>query len=456
VAEVLHTKAKRILVAMMLLLPQYFFPQEWSEWKYRLPVRIGRSGAGAATLPIDVDFTLKSAECGNPEAEIRLVRQSPAGRITEIPFQLSRLRNWTKDATPPKGEPTVNGRLTFFSESQTPGEYFILHGNPKAVRPVYPTDLRVSGTGPVWSIENSKMKIELRGRDRVKASDIHDYFGECGQIASVTLKSRPDSPFTNRNRCLHWNPGILIPGRGWLNAHAWDPPEQFEIETGPLYVEIRRRGPLPSLPEVELAITYRIFSNRTYIWCGSRVQAKKDVGIVSLRTNEIVFDEDFFTRIAWDNRNRFHDRALAPMRRANGHGDILRLPVDTRLVAVYSPEKRIGAASILIGNSAIGPFGEAATRFHAATHIVKGNAPIGSGGLFFWFRTYIDYGVDWDRKQRLVIPAGTIYGDQDLYYFYDIDEAGNTAGAIRLAKEIEALRRMDIQVGPFPFARDFQ
>lgn len=442
---------------MMFLLPQYFFPQEWGDWKYRLPVRIDHSGRpGVSALPIVVDFTLKSAECGNPEAEIRLVRQSPGGRITEIPFQLSRLRNWTKDSTPPKGEPTVNGRLTFFAESKTPGEYFILHGNPNAVRPVYLTDLRVSGTGPVWSIENSKMKIEMRGRDAVKAADLHDYFGESGQIASVTLKSRPDAPFTNKNRCLHWNPGILIPGRGWLNAHAWDPPERVEIETGPLYVEIRRRGPLPSLPEVELAITYRIFSNRTYIWCGSRIEAKEDIGIVSLRTNEIVFDEDFFTRIAWDDQNRFHDRPLAPMRRANGHGDILRLPIDTRVLAVYSPEKRIGAASILIENSAIGPFGESATRFHAATHVVKGSAPIGSGGLFFWFRTYIDYGVDWDRKQRLVIPAGTVYADQDLYYFYDTDKAGNTAGAIRLAEEIEARRHMDIKIGPFPFARDFQ
>jgi len=65
-------------------------------------------------------------------------------------------------------------------------------------------------------------------------------------------------------------------------------------------------------------------------------------------------------------------------------------------------------------------------------------------------------GVDWDRKQRLVIPAGAVYADQDLYYFYDIDKAGNTAGAIRLAKEIEARRHMDIKIGPFPFARDFQ
>lgn len=447
------------IVLAVVCLPLLSSAEGWNEWKHRLPVFVQNQGkTGSDTFPTDFFFTLKKEECEKPETEIRLVHQSPDGRMAEVPFQLSLLRTWTRDSDSPKGVPTVNGRMTFFPipHAAAKGRYFILHGNPKADPPSYPTDLRVSGTGPAWTIENSKMKVDLRGADAVKAADIHDYFGNCGQIASVTLKSKPNSPFTNKNRCLHWNPGILIPNRGWLNAHAWDPPERFEIEAGPLFVEIRRRGPFPLLPEVELAVVYRIFSGRDYIWCSAKVQAKEDIGIVSLRTNEIVFDEGFFTRIAWENRGRLHDRLLAPLVRANRHGDILRLPADAALLVAYNPETKVGMASIRIENSAIGPFGEPAARFHAAAHVVKGNDPIGSGGLFFWFRTYVDFGVDWDRTQRFVIPAGTAYSDQDLYYFYDIDKAGRTAGALRMLEGVRNHRLQDIQVGPFPFARDMQ
>ncbi len=35
-----------------------------------------------------------------------------------------------------------------------------------------------------------------------------------------------------------------------------------------------------------------------------------DVGIVSLRTTELVFDEGFFSRLAWEAEGRTHDRPL--------------------------------------------------------------------------------------------------------------------------------------------------
>ena len=304
---------------------------DWNNWQYRLPVKIkGIDKVSAGVLPIDVNFTLKASQCKNPEREIRLIYKSSNGKQSEVPFQLSRIKIWDKPKGEEKAVPTVNARITFFdvSEGDEGGQYFILHGNPEVSAPKYTTDLKVSGTEPAWIIENSKIIVELRGRDEVKAEKLHDFFGDCGQIASVTIKSRASAPITNKFRNLHWNPGIYIPERGWLNAHSWDPPEVFEIEQGPIYVEVRRYSPLPLLPEVYVGITYRIFANRNYIWSGSTVTVKEDIGVVCLRTNELVFDLNTFTNIAWKNNGKIYDKQLEKYKSVTSHGDILRLPPD--------------------------------------------------------------------------------------------------------------------------------
>ena len=431
---------------------------DWNNWQYRLPVKIkGIDKVSAGVLPIDVNFTLKASQCKNPEREIRLIYKSSNGKQSEVPFQLSRIKIWDKPKGEEKAVPTVNARITFFdvSEGDEGGQYFILHGNPEVSAPKYTTDLKVSGKGQAWIIENSKIIVELRGRDEVKAEKLHDFFGDCGQIASVTIKSRASAPITNKFRNLHWNPGIYIPERGWLNAHSWDPPEVFEIEQGPIYVEVRRYSPLPLLPEVYVGITYRIFANRNYIWSGSTVTVKEDIGVVCLRTNELVFDLNTFTNIAWKNNGKIYDKQLEKYKSVTSHGDILRLPPDIPFLAAYNPSSRIGVASINLGSAVSNSFGGPPALFHSATYLIKGKDPVGCGGLFFWFKSYFNFSFDWDRKQRVIVPKGAVYSDRSLFYFYDIEELGNINGVLRLEEAVRNHRQLKIEIGPYPFAPSY-
>jgi hypothetical protein len=119
--------------------------QDWSAWKYRLPLRlVGLTEPAARILPIDVTFSLKAAECPDPKKEIRLIYRHQDGRELEVPSQLSRLVVWTK-GDPAAADPTLSGRLTFFDVSggEPDGTYFILYGNPAASEPHYPSNLAV-------------------------------------------------------------------------------------------------------------------------------------------------------------------------------------------------------------------------------------------------------------------------------------------------------------------------
>jgi hypothetical protein len=427
---------------------------DWGRWKYRLPIRlVGLTEAVSKLLPIDVMFTLKAAECPNPEKEIRLIYRSSDGREQEVTFQLSRLRVWNKGLDPKVGEPTINGMITFFDVSggQAGGNYFILYGNSKAEVLAYPTDLVISGKGPAWTIENSRLKVELRKGDPVKPEILHDVFGDCGQIAAVTLKAKPDAPITNKDHTLHWNPGILIPERGWSNAHAWDPPEEYEVETGPIFVEVKRRGAFPYVSEVELAITYRFFAGRDYIWYGAVVRAKEDVGIASLRTDELVFDEGFFTRLAWEDEGKIHDEALSGFKAVNKHGDILRLRPDAPFLAVYDPAKGLGTATINLNYAEIDPQGGIPDKYDQAFFVVKGEGPIGSGGLLFWFRSFFNFAPEWDRRQRFILTAGYVCAEQSLFHFFEAGGPAPLKDVVALNRAARDLSKLDIRVGPHPF-----
>lgn len=430
--------------------------KDWKAWRGRLPIRLaGLTESVAGLLPIDVTFTLKASECPNPEKEIRLIYSTPDDQEEEVPFQLSRLRVWEKGLDAKVGEPTLNGMMTFFdvSSGNRPGKYFILYGNPKAEAPVYPTDLRVYGKGPAWNIENSRLKVKLRSGDPVKPKILHDVFGDCGQIGAVTLKTKPNVPISNKNRTLHWNPGLFIPERGWSNAHAWDPPEKYDLEKGPIYVEVKRSGPLPLVPEVELAITYRILADRDYIWYGATLTAKEDVGIVSLRTNELVFDEGFFSRLAWESDGAIQDRPLSDFAVVNKHGDILRLPADVPFLAVYDSVRGVGAATINMNYAIVDPLGRAPEKYDHALFVVKGVSPLGSGGLLFWFRSFFNFAPEWDRRQRFHLPAGWVCSEQSLFHFFEIkSEASPVQPAAQLSRAVRELSKLDIQVGPYPFA----
>lgn len=398
---------------------------KWAAWKHRMPVRLThRPASDAALVPVDVTFSLFADECAAPEREIRLILED-GGEGREIPFQLSRLSRWTKHTDGSRSKPTLNGMITFFDEA--PGNrdavYYILYGNPSAAAPNYRTDLKVSGAGPAWTVENDKQTVKLHSS---------------GQIASVVLKSNPANPIVHTERgVVHWNPGVFVPTIFWAHAWDWDPPETCEIEQGPIFVEIRRSGVFPTIPDVHLSVTYRFFSGRSYVESGTVLRIVDDIGVVALRNDQLVFDEGLFSHIAWEDEGSTMVKRLADYPPINKHGDVLRLSATAPFVTLFDPAKGIGAASVRLHMTATGPMGDPPVLFDNATYVSNGH-------LQYWFRPLVYFHVDWSRQQLITIPKGSVYSERNLYVFYSHEKETVPGEVVSLTRAAGAKPRIEI------------
>jgi len=414
-----YTHFIQIILVIFVFLGENGHTQgKWDNWKYRLPIKLThRSGKTSGIVPVDVTFSMFAEQCPNPEREIRLIIKTPNGE-KEIPFQLSMLSRWTKDTDGSKSRATLNGTITFFDDAQgdSDAEYFLLYGNPKAAAPSYPSDLKVSGDGPSWTVENSRITVKLH---------------TSGQIASVTLKAKPEVPITPQTGIMHWNPGVYIPTRYWAHSFAWDPPEVCEVEKGPLFVEIRRSGIFPDIPEIHLSVIYRIFTGRTYVESGTVMKVQDDIGVVALRNDELVFDSGFFTHAAWSKNNMTIKKQLKDYEPVNRHGDILRIPDTTSFVTLFNPSRGIGAASIRAAYSNIGPAGKTPVLFDNATYITNGK-------LQYWFRPLVYFHVEWSRQQLITVPKGSVYTERNLYLFYETGTRDSIEDVISLSQAVKS------------------
>lgn len=418
-----------VIIFIVFILPLSASAQGiWGAWKYRMPLKLThRSVRTIPEIPVDATFSLFADQCADPEREIRLIL-AEGGTEKEIPFQLSHLSRWTRNTDGEKSLPTLNGVITFFDAASGDGtaEYFILYGNPGATKPSYPTDIRISGERPAWTIDNGVMTVRLH---------------TSGQFASVRLKNNPTTPIeTTQTGIMHWNPGVYIPTVHWAHAFDWNPPEVCEIEEGPLFVEIRRSGVFPKIPSVHLSITYRIFGGETYIESSTALRVIEDTGVVALRNDELVFDKGFFSHVAWNDGRETTIRRLDSYTPVNRHGDILRLADTTPFITLFDPVRGVGAATIRKRLSDIGPGAEKAVLFDNASYVTNGD-------MQYWFRPRVYFHVDWDRKQLITVPAGSVYSEENLYYFYKPTSQTDIAGVETLAKAVRT--RPNIEMGPY-------
>lgn len=415
-----------------------------SAWKYRMPVILTRRDASTAPLaPVDVTFSLFADRITDPKKEIRLVLETARGE-EEVPFQLSRLSTWTHDTDGNRSLPTLNGMITFFDQAagEEDARYFLLYGNPDITAPAYATDLKVSGTGPAWIIENSKMTVRLHGKkESVKKRTNHD----SGQLSCVTLKAKPHIPFEPPDNVLHWNPGVFVPTRGWMHAFAWDPPEKYEVEAGPIFVEIRRSGPFPLIPEVHLAVNYRIFKDRAFVESGTVLSIQQDIGVVALRNDQLVFPEKFFTYVGWKADGEVVNEPLAGHSPINRHGDLFRISPTADYVAFYNPSNGVGAATVRDLFSAIGPGGAPPVLFDNATYITSHTQQ-------YWFRPLVYFHVDWDRKQLITVPKESVYSERNYYLFFEPGKPEPLAEVRQLSRAVQ--KRPIVNIGEYTLPPD--
>jgi Glycosyl hydrolases family 38 C-terminal domain. len=121
--------------------------------------------------------------------------------------------------------PTTTFSLTFLA-NLNPNEkatYLGFYNNPKAEKPNYSSDLKVSGQGLGKIIENKYYKVTLNRKS--------------GVIYEITEKNtglRLEHKLET-NGSIHWNPDVYSPPHSWYHTSDWENPPYHQIE-GPIFI----------------------------------------------------------------------------------------------------------------------------------------------------------------------------------------------------------------------------
>ena len=329
--------------------------------------------------------------------------------MKEVPSQVYGVSSWKEEDTAiarrfPQYKPTMNCHVVFLADVPAHGTslYMALYGNASLTKPIYKTDLSVSGEKMGRVVDNNMIKVDISPKS--------------GQLNSVTLKGATPQLIDNSVGVLHWNPDCFVPpNRGWQHSFDWTSPalpETYSEIQGPVIFETKRSGTLPGMPEVHLTIIYRFVSQQRYILISTLLEIGKDIGVIALRNDEMVIRKTLFSMCGWKAKSGKVN--VSPLVQSpTATYEVAQLAeADAPWVCLFHPGTRLGFGSVRINFTQFRQTdGEIAT-WHQHTYIY---APP-DGPYIYWVRPMI---YSWANKeianQKLLVPAGSYYYEQNAY-----------------------------------------
>lgn len=301
------------------------------QWKYYASVVLTEDkGVARDNEPVHTMLGVYTNRLTSLEDEVRMVGIDPfSGIPCEVPCQIYESSSWS-DFTDKHCQPTTTFDIAFLADvpANTGKVYLVFYGNPNASKPVYDTDLNVSGEGLDLTIDNSFYKARLHEKS--------------GAIEEIVLKQGVNAVFDHHletNGALHWNPGVYAPPRTWTHASDWDPPENYIVEKGPVFTMTKRWGMLPQYPEVLCSVTYIFYANNPQIIISSTLQVLKDIGVVALRNGEIVLNHNVVKEFAWEKTSG--EIGTTVVKDRPRHPEMgLKIDRDTPWYALYNSESK--------------------------------------------------------------------------------------------------------------------
>jgi hypothetical protein len=266
-----------------------------------------------------------------------------------------------------------------------------------------PQDIRVSGEGLGKTIRTSNLSIELSPRS--------------GQV-NIIESSEPAVRLYNRAGVIHWNPDVYANG-DWDHSFNWNPPAVFSDRAGGFVYINSRSGPLPHLSDVFLDIRYSIPASSSYFLSETRLDFKKDLGVIAVRNDEMVFAKELFDSLLY--RDKTGGLIKLPLQEMEGAPNGLAhiAPPDVDWVGLVNSARAYGFFSLRVesvsGNLELpGVFlHKAATCFYAPAE----------GTYVYWVRplvyTWADYFTD---RLHSFVPKGSFFYEKNAYGVWRMTE----------------------------------
>jgi hypothetical protein len=349
--------------------------------------------------------------------EIRVVRADRAGNdvaYTEIPSQVYDYMVWSdpkilaaEEKDEKTGQPVIRYHPTTslsiaFLATLKPNEkatYLVFYNNPAALKPTYPTDLKVQGAGvgrPMGrTIENSFYRVTLNKKS--------------GVIYEVTEKSTK-TLFEHKletNGSIHWNPCLYSPPHTWTHTSDWENPPYVEVN-GPLYYSIRIAAPLPFYPQALCSVTYHFHARVPYILVQTTIGITENMYVQALRNGEIVFNKEVFKNVGYKTMDgRVETIDLLHTRRHPDH--VVTLRPDTPWVTFSNQDKGVAFASLFLDLAMTNIEGGEASTEQPFIYIQNGPWYYLARGLVYSFGTN-------NQIRMLPVRKGSVYAERLAFY----------------------------------------
>jgi hypothetical protein len=446
------------LVLAVALQAQSFDPSGWRG--YRALNVVERSGIARTNDPVELEFAVEGRfDLENPS--LRLVEGSGAS-LQEVPAQFFEL-----EADGAKG---IRGRVVFLARVSANAErtYRLYHGHPTAGLGQYRSKLTVrQGTpGPVegpmhWLIENDFYRIETYPKN----GQIWHIWNRQGADKMWWFKEWHD--LEQGGDPVHWSPNVWVayPDRirngtynaiDWHYAVGWSSPET-EIITGPIFHQIRRRGPVPPHPEraidrerpkkdiVWAEVTYRFYGDLPWFYQSSTLKTLDDLSVYFIRNNQMVFHYSFFSHLAIrpDTPGLLpgdHDEtAVLPLM---SHLDRAAFAVDHTLsnivpsklgfYAYFNPESGDGYANIPLLERNSTESGAAPTMTNHAMSFTERH-----GWVVYFGRTFNYTNQRYDPENAVFLPGGQIFEEANAHLIYRYENEQSLRSVENLQEQLK-------------------
>lgn len=318
----------------------------------------------------------------------------------------------------------VTAEIAFLAACPANGRawYLIAYDNDEAPPTSYDTGMKLSeAEDGALGIDNGVMRVDLHPKSRQINGLTLSRFGESG-----------NPTFASKQYQIHYSPDAWIAGRSWSHANKWDPPPNMSIEAGPVAVVVRRWGPLPWVPEVELNTTYTIFHGVPYVFIKTNIDITADVNATALRDDEIVLaPPELVDHFAWrDMAGEIHlEPVVYNPDKVPGMVDVQ--PGDIPWVAMLREKDRLGVGSVRINRMVGTRGGEPAIEQTAVTIM----ADYGWGFRYISRPLVFPWG-DRQRDNSTTLNAKTFYAAESAMMIFPWLEGEKPAAQMKVIDDV--------------------
>ena len=340
-----------------------------------------------------------------PKSDVEMQNYRVYDGAALVPYQIIETRESVPPASEAKTHPvTVTTKLALPVDAGPNQRKILVVLKGEGGRPAEGA-LAVSGQGLGKTVATSRIALA--------------FHPQSGQINTIEFLKEGIKLHNDKAGVVHWNPDVFVPGVAWDHSYDWNPPESFTEKNGPFLYLNARKGPMPRVKDVALEVKYTVVKDAPYFIVETLMTVGKDMGVVALRNDEMVFYKRLFDTLLYkDRKDGVVQRPLIELP-GFPYGLAHIAPAELDWVGLVNTFNRYGffglrlqAASASLG--AAGDFNHrAGTYFYAPA----------DGEYVYWVRPYLyTWGEFLTNSHLTFLPQGSIFYEKNAYILLPVND----------------------------------